>query len=166
MPTTTLSQHAITNLGPLTTVFTAPPACATRSPALYLAGEYYQPPDRRIAPLWPQKCDYQALSDCFPSGSTLDEIWTSASSLGFPGAKTIAYFSPASLCPDAHTTVGVAAKNSDGEVKVSGVFLPPVVTNPVTMNPDEPIDFVRNLLINVFVDALDKDETAVICCPK
>ncbi|GKT94408.1 hypothetical protein CT0861_11905 [Colletotrichum tofieldiae] len=167
MPVTELSQHPITNLGPLTAVFTAPSACATRSPDLYLA--FRSAFSDRAQPIGPKKCEYNPLSDCFPSGSALDAAYTSASSLGFAGAPSIAYFSPASVCPDSHTTAGVAVKNSNGEVSSAGVFKPPVMDVPMGSEPEGSPFAGRignNPILNVLAEALDNGETAVICCPK
>ncbi|KZL85881.1 hypothetical protein CI238_11165 [Colletotrichum incanum] len=167
MPVTELSQHPITNLGPLTTVFTPPSACATRSPALYLALESAF--TDRVQAFNPKKCEYNPLGDCFPSGSALDAAYTSASSLGFPGAPSIQYFSPASVCPDSYTTAGVAAKNSNGEVSSIGVFKPPVMDSPIGSEREgSPFAGIigSNPILNVLAEALDNGETAVICCPK
>ncbi|GKT44336.1 uncharacterized protein ColSpa_04517 [Colletotrichum spaethianum] len=168
MPVTELSQHPLTNLGPLTTVFTAPSACATRSPDLYLAFESAF--TDRVQPFFPKRCEYNPLSNCFPSGSALDASYTSASSLGFPGGQAIAYFSPASICPEAYTTAGVAAKNSNGEVSSAGVFSPPVVEVPIGSQPEGrgPLAGIigSNPILNVLTEALDNGEIAVICCPR
>ncbi|OBR03347.1 LPXTG-domain-containing protein [Colletotrichum higginsianum IMI 349063] len=169
MPVTELSQHPIVNLGPLTSVFTAPASCTTRPPVLYLAIKDGYPD--RASPFFPKECDpYEPLGDCFPSGAALDDAYESASSLGFPGAGTINYFSPASACPDSYTTAGVAAKNDRGEITSSaGVFEPPVVDIPAGSGSEgSPLEGIigGNPIFNVLAEALEDGETAVICCPE
>lgn len=161
MPTVTeLSQHPIINVGPLTTAFTAPTSCATASPHLHLALHSAYPD--RVSPFYSQKCEYAEHGDCFPSGKALDDAYSSDLSTGFNSAATIHYFSPASVCPDAYTTVGVAAKNSDGDISSSGLFVPPVVT--VAISAGQILG--SNPMVNVLMEALDPNETAVVCCPR
>ncbi|TIC98786.1 hypothetical protein CH35J_005033 [Colletotrichum higginsianum] len=156
---TTLSQYAISNIGPLTTVFTAPPACATQSKDFVL-GVKYPDSHQNPEPRWAQSCSFASLGECYPSGKALDDAWTSQESEnGFTDAGKMAYFSPASQCPEGHVTVGVAAKNEAGQISSSGIFVPPVTDWPGGYLPFNPH-------INVFMEALDNGETAVVCCPE
>ncbi|KXH33289.1 hypothetical protein CSIM01_03203 [Colletotrichum simmondsii] len=160
MPLTELSQHAITNVGPLTTTFTAPSSCATSSPSLWLAAESAF--TDRVQPFFRQKCEGSVYGDCFPSGTVFDQLRSEASST--VGAGTIAYFSPASVCPDQYTTAGVAAKNAEGTISSSGVFVPPIVSVPFGSGyMSDRLGY--NPIVNVLMEALDSNETAVICCP-
>ncbi|KAK2771264.1 hypothetical protein CKAH01_14413 [Colletotrichum kahawae] len=164
MPTATAtSQYAITNVGPLTTVFTTPTACATASPDLYLAisGAWGRGTDR-VAAFYKQKCDQAALGECFPSGNELDDAYSAASTEANTDRATIAYFSPASQCPDSYTTAGSAHRGSDGNVTSSGIFVPPVVTS--GLRDGGLIGY--NPPLNVLMEVLDEDETAVVCCPE
>ncbi|KAI8180455.1 hypothetical protein K4K58_004055 [Colletotrichum sp. SAR11_239] len=161
MPTATAtSQFAITNVGPLTTVFTTPTSCATASPDLFLAisGGWG---NERVAAYYKQNCEYSALGECFPSGKELDDAFSAASTETNTNHATIAYFSPASQCPDSYTTAGSAHRGSDGNVTSSGVFVPPVVTN--GLRSGGLIGY--NPPLNLLMEALDEDETAVVCCP-
>ncbi|KAK1671857.1 hypothetical protein BDP55DRAFT_731933 [Colletotrichum godetiae] len=162
MPLTELSQHAITNLGPLTTAFTAPASCATSSLGLYLAFESAFPD--RVQPFYRQKCEVPDYGECFPSGAVFDDMRSAAITGRSDRAGTIAYFSPASSCPDQYTTAGVAAKNAEGAVSSSGVFVPPFVRVPFGSGHMSD-RLVANPLVNVFMEALDRNETAVVCCP-
>ncbi|KAF4878937.1 hypothetical protein CGCSCA1_v001707 [Colletotrichum siamense] len=158
---TQLSQYVFSNAGPMTTVWTPPTSCATPSPQLYIAYN-----DSGIVfPQWAQKCEIHDFGDCYPSGKAIDSAWSSASSASandIANAGTIYYFSPASACPQGYTTAGVAAKNGAGDVSSSGVFVPPVVTDPafrdnfLSWNPPN----------NVLMEALEDGETAVVCCPE
>ncbi|TDZ24524.1 hypothetical protein Cob_v002399 [Colletotrichum orbiculare MAFF 240422] len=162
MPTSTLSQYAINNVGPLTTVFTAPESCVTPPPDLHLAFSQTGVSEANFTnPFWRKTCGPALYGDCYPSGSQIDAAWASASEKGFSDFYTIDYFSPASACPDAYTTVGLAVKGANGEVESSGAFVPPVVTGPAFI-PHGPM---YNPPLNLLMEALEKGETAVMCCP-
>ncbi|KAF4817868.1 hypothetical protein CGCSCA5_v005597 [Colletotrichum siamense] len=162
MPTATLtSQYAITNIGPLTTVFTVPTACATRSPDLWLADQDRFVTDR-VAVHYKQSCGIASQGTCFPSGQKMDAAYSSASIKGNSVLPTIAYFSPASLCPDAYTTVGSAFRGDDGNITSSGVFAPPVV--PKTVFGGGTLG--QSPRLSVLMEVLEEGETAVLCCPE
>ncbi|KAJ0333770.1 hypothetical protein COL922a_010530 [Colletotrichum nupharicola] len=162
MPTaTTTSQFAITNVGPLTTAFTTPTSCATASPELYLAISGAWGSDR-VAAYYKQNCDVVKLGDCFPSGKELDEALSAASTKANNDRATIAYFSPASQCPDSYTTAGSAHRGGDGNITSSGVFVPPVMTS--GLRSGGLIGY--NPPLNVLMEVLDEDETAIVCCPE
>ncbi|KAF4830804.1 hypothetical protein CGCTS75_v005691 [Colletotrichum tropicale] len=162
MPTATAtSQYAITNVGPLTTVFTTPTSCATASPDLYLANTGAWG-DNRLAGEFKQNCDAVVLGECFPSGKELDDAFSAARTEGNNDIGTILYFSPASQCPESYTTAGSAHRGSDGKVTSSGAFVPPVVTSDLR----KAVLLSYNPPLNVLMGILDEDETAVVCCPE
>ncbi|KAL0932782.1 uncharacterized protein CTRU02_211745 [Colletotrichum truncatum] len=163
MPTvTSTSQVAITNIGPLTTVFTAPASCATASPNLWLAITQDEFPSR-VAPFYKRDCIVPKLGECYASGKKLDDAYASVQSVGTSDIGTIAYFSPASACPDSHTTVGVASKGNDGNITSSGIFMPTAVAS---SEDSRRLLFGQNPPLNLLMQVLDKNETAVICCPQ
>ncbi|KAF9878293.1 hypothetical protein CkaCkLH20_04331 [Colletotrichum karsti] len=163
MPTaTSTDQYAITNLGPLTTVFTPPASCVTAAPSgpnLWLAVRNAFGDDR-VAANYKKECGVASQGDCFPSGSQIDEAYSSATAKGISVAGTIDYFSPASACPDSYTTAGVASRVNGSVVSSSGIFVPPAVTVRNGGN------IVQNPPLNVLMQVLDEGETAVICCPQ
>ncbi|GKT59707.1 hypothetical protein ColTof4_10931 [Colletotrichum tofieldiae] len=163
MPTAThLSQLGISNIGPLTTVFTAPAACATSAHPLWLGYTFEDSGPRQLGLSYLQNCDYYPLGECYPYGSALDESYSSAPDAGRrTDFGTIAYFSPASQCPDGHTTAGVVAKNDAGQVSSSGAY-----STPFANFEGEPLWLPRNPPVNVFIEALDNGETAILCCPE
>lgn len=163
MPTATAittSDVVFTNLGPLTTVFTAPASCSTREPDLYLG---WTEGDRIGGMRGRRFCDdieAPPLGDCWPSGSIVDAAHTSIINNGGYVNGRIHYFSPASQCPSDYITVGIAAKDDEGSLSTSGAFVPPVVTG-------YPPYYGFNPVNNIFMqEVLDKGETAVVCCPK
>ncbi|KAI9170585.1 hypothetical protein HJFPF1_00053 [Paramyrothecium foliicola] len=150
MPSSTaLYNIDFVNLGPLTTTYTAPAACAT-SNNIAMA--------RLGSPGFPrlfEKCDLPTYGDCVPNGRELDEDEAERYETHGQG-RAIYYHQPASICPDAWTTAGVAAKGSDGKVSSSGIYVPP---SDLTELPGS------NPTPNIFMEALNPGETAVVCCP-
>lgn len=104
MPHSTYLRYTLHNLGPLTTVFTAPPECtnlASESDAHYIYGNFgYQPgPHPRGA----VACTSRTVGDeCQPNGSKRDEIEGRGADLFLYG---IPYYSPGLQCPANWTTV-------------------------------------------------------------
>lgn len=92
----------------------------------------------------------------------MDAAYSSASIKGNSVLPTIAYFSPASLCPDAYTTVGSAFRGDDGNITSSGVFAPPVV--PKTVFGGGTLG--QSPRLSVLMEVLEEGETAVLCCPE
>ncbi|TDZ14281.1 hypothetical protein Cob_v012820 [Colletotrichum orbiculare MAFF 240422] len=144
MPTSELSQIVFSNIGPLTTVFTAPSACATPTAPVRLGYKADDSGDETWGSFrWSNNCDDIPLGDCHASGSLLDAQFSDyLTKGGITGMGNLGYFSPASQCPDGHTTAGVASKGADGK----DAFL---IMNPVA---------------NVFMEALEEGERAVVCC--
>lgn len=116
----------------------------------------------RVAAYYKQNCDVSKLGECFPSGKELDDALSAASTKANNDRATIAYFSPASQCPDSYTTAGSAHRGSDGNVTSSGVFVPPVVTS--GLRSGGLIGY--NPPLNVLMEVLDEDEIAIVCCPE
>ncbi|KAI1506267.1 hypothetical protein F5X99DRAFT_128994 [Biscogniauxia marginata] len=156
---------AVTNLGPLTTTFTAAPSCATASNAVYFANtnDAYAYRGRPTCSLVPYG------NDCYPSGEELDSL---ISDIYFTPTQGFAhYFSPGIACPSGWTTAGAvahvtatpAAGSSDGDdaFSRSGVFT------------EDPWGWYREYTADeavlpkalVYLDALDAAETLAYCCP-
>ena len=159
MPTaTSISQFALTNWGPLTTAFTADPACATSTGILQVGlrnppGDGIENPD----------CALSTVGSCFPSGTKLDQLASSV--FTEVGHFAIAYFSPGLVCPSGWTTAGAVVKSADGSVSTSGIFAAPPGFTATGRNSDfdGPI---FNPIHNVFTAAIDPGETAIACCPR
>jgi hypothetical protein len=154
MPATSTSGYTLTNIGPLTTTFTAPASCATA----------YQ---IRIAPVddpanflgLAADCNYLAPDDCHPYGSVLNSIVSSARVANPISANILEYQSPGLVCPSGWATVGAATKLSPTSTSISGALN---VSGEVPNNVSE---FFPPYL-DVFLDALDPSETAIACCPR
>lgn len=121
-PTSTQYYNILfTNLGPLTSTFTAPSSCATVNTDNVLFVQRSQQP----APLGKPKCldNYWSKGDCIPSGTDIDN-WVMSSETAtvsekYQGAQL--YHSPGIACPEGWNTVGLIAKNN-GTMTVSGYF--------------------------------------------
>jgi hypothetical protein len=153
MPTvTSLSGYSLTNLGPLTTTFTAPASCSTAY-------------DIDVASIglnlgWVADCSYMVPDDCYPYGSAIDPI-NSAIQKGNPAAdNVIGYQSPGLICPSGWTTAGVATKLNPTSTITSGTGF----NTSGWIDPKFPEFFPQYL--DVLLDALDPNETAIACCPR
>ncbi|KXJ94789.1 hypothetical protein Micbo1qcDRAFT_202601 [Microdochium bolleyi] len=157
MPVSTvLSQATFTNLGPLTTTYTAPASCYT--PTNVYLGWKLQP--QFLA--WGQDCaalPYPPASDCIPEGSVWDADLGSETT-----TNHFFYHSPGIVCPKSWTTAGVAFRIGEGALNTTGVFNPTPTSIPpgVDYSPGSPI---INPLWNIGLENLDADETMVACCP-
>ncbi|KAM0261904.1 hypothetical protein ACHAPA_009530 [Fusarium lateritium] len=154
MPTATgYFGVVITNLGPLTTTYTAPSSCltATTDHIQYaLAGslEYV---------IGSPKCTADPLGKCVPSGSVVDsmvdERFGRQSGQGFQY-----YHSPGIYCPHGWTTAAVLAHGQKtGSDERSGFFTATARGNwskPQGMAPDDE-----------WLNILDPSETLAYCCP-
>lgn len=90
---TSLPGLSLSNLGPLTTTYTAPASCATQAVQTVLV--YKDVPGALFMDL---SCDKDVSYDgCFPSGSAFDKQDTR--SIITPGITTLLYYSPATACP-------------------------------------------------------------------
>ncbi|KAK0741417.1 hypothetical protein B0T18DRAFT_331383 [Schizothecium vesticola] len=157
MPTATvISQYSLTNWGPLTTAFSANAACATPSIS-------YWAPRTALGAGLAEKCVVPtAGAQCYPSGSQLDAVASSAFSSA--GYFVMGYFSPGLVCPSGWKTVGAAARASDGSISASGIFIAPTPTSGQTA-ATVAAAAVFNPPVNAFTAAIDAGETAAACCP-
>jgi hypothetical protein len=153
MPTSSvLSEFTFTNLGPLTTTWTAPASCATSTDVVRigltrLPGEAF----------YDASCQVREYS-CVPTGESADPAL--ATNLDPTNLFQEAYFSPGLYCPSGWTTAGLASRNGTASVTWSGLFsptaaIPTTVDGPIFNNPE-----------NVLMQLLDPSETAMICCPR
>jgi len=157
MPSATrVSEYALTNFGPLTSVFTPDAACATSTGILQLAAKQ-SPYDLAFN----VDCNVPTVgAKCFPSGSQLDARVSTV--FKNPGDNFLGYFSPGVVCPSGWNTVGVAAKGNDGKVSTSGIFDRPKDLGATPTPTGLPL---FNPPLNAFTAALDPGETAAVCCP-
>ncbi|CAM1503478.1 Fc.00g010690.m01.CDS01 [Cosmosporella sp. VM-42] len=159
MPSTEFFGYTVTNVGPLTTTFTAEASCATATQyqAVAYADNFVTRQAGRLV------CPYPTLGNCYPSGEVFDDIGSKASkSLGqgyFP------YFSPASLCPSGWTTAGVLA--SAGESNSASMSAAGIFTEDLWPYDNEGAQFAAAALpaATIFANILDPSETLVWCCP-
>jgi len=154
---TSVPQFSLTNLGPLTTTFTADAACATSG------GTQIGLQSPAGAALFPTECTVSTLGPCFPSGSKVDA--RASSIFSQVGNFAIHYFSPGIVCPSGWSTAGVVVKSADGSVSTSGIFEAPAALK--ASKPAEELGLNRlfNPVVNVFTAAIDPGETGVVCCP-
>jgi len=148
MPASTVvGSLTFTNLGPLTTTFTAPAACYTPT-SIGLA-----PTRQPGAVYYESTCASQGYKagTCLPAGSIMDDNFAQTT------ATYEQYFSPGVVCPDTWTTVGVAARQGEGTaISATGLFAPTeFITRPPPQNPGW----------NVAMQNLAISETVVACCP-
>lgn len=104
--------YLFSNLGPLTTTYTAPKACETvdTDRVLFVEKERGRGQLEQGQP----KCwDHWPLSSCIPSGTAIDN-WvesTITADTGYPNHNgAVFYHSPGIHCPSGWTTVGMIAK--------------------------------------------------------
>ncbi|KAM0282816.1 hypothetical protein ACHAQH_002820 [Verticillium albo-atrum] len=166
MPSSVVGLLSLTNLGPLTTTFTAPEACATNFPGFSGAALSFRPD-------WAQagvsKCgeELKSVGECLPYGDQLDGFRAEATSTTEPTSTTearflVPYYSPGYHCPSGWETAGVAAMDN-GTASITGAFAPKFTD---TDDNGEPVTFPPyNFFANVITSALDAQETAVLCCP-
>ncbi|KAK2729463.1 hypothetical protein CKAH01_10146 [Colletotrichum kahawae] len=171
MPTSTISQIALVNIGPLTTTWTAPSACATITNPPYLAQSYQAAAG---IPYWTEDCAALLTDDpfneCVPSGTKMNEDW--ASRKDNPMIDNVVYYhSPGTICPSNWTTVGVAARGDGTSYSLDGIYADPTftliesnsrTTHTVTQSGAQPR---MQPVVNMFMSALEPRETAVACCP-
>ena len=153
--------YTITNVGPLTTTFTAAASCATATEYLAVAGaeDYVTQQAGRF------ECSFPSQgTKCYPSGEVFNDIYSKGSkSLG---QGYIPYFSPASLCPSGWTTVGVLASagaSNSASTSATGIF-----TQDLWPYDNDGVRIAAAALpaANIFANVLDPAETLVWCCPR
>lgn len=166
MPTPTLSQSTFINLGPLTTTWTAPAACATitRPPALARRN------DGRIGvPFYQQTCDINAdpYNDCIPSGREMNSIYSTRRN--DPARNNVNfYYSPANQCPSGWSTVGFGVRAETSFLSLSGVFANPTLTLDygTSTRLNSQVTIALEPSPNFFMSAMEPQETAIMCCPR
>ncbi|KAF5563163.1 hypothetical protein FNAPI_2791 [Fusarium napiforme] len=137
------------NLGPLTTTFTAPSACAT--------GTDHHVIVNGSAPneFWGQPtCGIKDRGSCMPNGKSYDSLRSVTTPLD---RVWYHYYSPGIACPSGWTTAGNLVKDGDSSLSASGVFSRPLRTATFEAQPLEPSDFWGQIM-NV-------SETIALCCP-
>lgn len=114
---TTYFGVLFTNLGPLTTTYTAPLSCETVNTNRVIFVD-------KSMDLWvegkPECYGYWTAGDCIPSGTDIDnwvEVARTATTKKNAGAYW--YHSPGIACPQGWTTVGMIAKDNE-TMSVSG----------------------------------------------
>lgn len=144
MPTvTSFGFAALTNIGPLTSVYTPPAACST-IPVEPFVGTAI---DDGFKPGAYVFCTRQNRQDCFPSGKARAEALKHAVGEVHP---VLPYYSPAHQCPSGWTTVGALAPKTG----TSGIF----TTKDGQDGPHGMAEFANSVLA--------PDETMLLCCPK
>jgi hypothetical protein len=155
MPTaTSLSGYSLTNNGPLTTTFTAPASCSTAYETML--GAATDPTFLQ----WEAQCEWLPPADCNPSGSAIQSIDSSAEGGNPTAGMIIVYHSPGLVCPSGWATVGAAAKLNPTSTSISGAF---------NQSAAIPTDYQSGFFepeLDVFLEALDPGEIAVVCCPR
>lgn len=74
----------------------------------------------------------------------------------------IVYHSPGLYCPSGWTTAGVAQRAGDGALSTSGIFTE--LSKALSIAEKQDLRF--NPDMNLLLGALDKGETAAVCCPR
>lgn len=144
MPTSSVYGFlTLTNLGPVTTVYTPPPACSTIPPDPGVARSI----DDDDLGGYDIFCGVPYRQECFPSGKARATIFKDRMR---EYHQVLPYYSPAPACPSGWTTIGTQAPKTNG----SGIFT-------TTYSPG-----VRNGLAQLVDDVLAPDETMVACCPR
>ncbi|CAK7201144.1 hypothetical protein SEUCBS139899_003846 [Sporothrix eucalyptigena] len=155
MPTaTTLSGFTLSNVGPLTTTFTAPASCLTDYVVLGVATV-------PTAIEWYVTCGYLPPTDCSPDGAVVQSIVKDGEHDPEAG-RTLLYNSPGIQCPAGWETVGQAAKYTSGgttSTSTSGAF------NVSDILPSRTAEIFNIPGAALLVEALEVGETAALCCP-
>lgn len=150
--------------GPLTTTYTAPPACSTDFEYIYI-GQNIVDSYLSVSSVYLQgaACDQTVptVGSCLPSGAKLDEAYSSIDTDIVQTGSTLGYYSPGMVCPSGWQTVGVATKTEGGSITSSGPgFAPPT--------PVEDMDssYIYNVGPNVLLAGMDEGDAAILCCPR
>ncbi|KAF5571391.1 hypothetical protein FPHYL_508 [Fusarium phyllophilum] len=150
MPTSTeFFGTAAHNLGPLTTTFSAPSACATGTDHHVIVN------GSAPSEVWGQPtCGWEDRGSCIPNGKSYDSLRSMTTPLD---RVWYHYYSPGIACPSGWTTAGNIVKDEDSSLSASGVFSRPVRSDTFEAQPLEPSDFWGQIM-NV-------SETIALCCP-
>ncbi|VUC28781.1 unnamed protein product [Clonostachys rosea] len=154
MPSSEFFGYTLSNIGPLTTTFTAPSSCATKSDNLAWYSQYDTTTtglrDRYIG----GSCEDAALGACRPSGEAIDKIISASPT----PSSLMLYHSPGIACPSGWTTAGTL--KGGPEPTGSGIF------NQDALKPWGNESAYQVILIpQLFANALDADEIMALCCP-
>ncbi|RTE83933.1 hypothetical protein BHE90_001520 [Fusarium euwallaceae] len=142
--------YTITNLGPLTTTYTAPAECATATENI----QFIQADLPWVPAAWGYpSCVPGDYGKCIPSGDAYDKLakehYYTWQQEFFP------YYSPGLVCPKGWTTAGEYAKSKGTPTK-----------GMLTAQPDWNITEPAFLpLTSVWTSVLEDSETLVYCCP-
>lgn len=150
---TTFSGYVFSNVGPLTTTFTAPASCATS----FETGLAWPEVPKAV---YPVDCEYTPTGECYPGGAAYTSIQAGARGGDPRGGYTIAYNSPGTVCPFGWETVGTAEKPNPTSNVATGPFN---ISDILHVAPDW--QFVQPPM-DVFRSALGPSDTAVACCPR
>ncbi|KAJ4250172.1 hypothetical protein NW762_011987 [Fusarium torreyae] len=147
--------YTVTNLGPLTTTYTPPPACTTETTDHVIFANKTSLEFQFGAPT----CGIQSVGKCFPSGAAYDDFLNNYWKSPKQGSQN--YFSPGVVCPKGWTTAGTLAHgDKTGSAERSGLF---------TKDPWEnyPSEYAKHQLApdSIWLDILDPSETLAYCCP-
>lgn len=170
MPTATaFFGQVVTNLGPLTTTYTAPSSCATNG--VNILQEYRTPGHRKANNfgLVDGKCTFESWGDYIPSAKAYDD--TVAAYTDSPQGF-IPIYSPGLYCPSGWTTAGTAVGSSkptgssvhDTPANASGIFTQDPWPYPQSSDIDAPAAPLP--LVKALLDVIDGSETVIWCCPK
>ncbi|KAG8160443.1 hypothetical protein KVR01_009979 [Diaporthe batatas] len=165
MHSTLVSGWTLTNLGPLTTTYTAPPSCSTEYSSIRIGGTHVD--EQNITQVYyvGDVCDQPpvpSIGSCLPSGAKLDEHYSTIDFRQVPLNTTCAYYSPGLMCPSGWETVGGATKAEGGSITSSG----PGFARPSGDGGDvSDLKYVNNVGSNVILAAMDDGDEAILCCP-
>ncbi|KAJ4187501.1 hypothetical protein NW755_006993 [Fusarium falciforme] len=151
MPTTTeYLGYTITNLGPLTTTYTAPTECATATDNI----QFVQADLPWIPGAWGYpSCIPGDYGKCIPSGDAYDKLAKEHAYTWQQGF--FPYYSPGLVCPKGWTTAGEYAKSKG--TPTEGML---------TVQPENSITEPQMLaLTSIWTSVLEDSETLVYCCP-
>ncbi|KAM5354535.1 hypothetical protein ACJ41O_001182 [Fusarium nematophilum] len=153
---TSFFGHTITNLGPLTTTYTAPTSCATATDGIIFGHPLYP----FMAGGFPS-CDPGNFSDCIPSGDAFDKL--SREQAYWAEQRFIHYYSPGLACPEGWTTAGTMNK-ADGTVGASGMLSMTPLETPTGSDEDE---YLLGYLAvpQIWQEVLEEGEKLAYCCP-
>lgn len=138
------------NLGPLTTTFSAPSACATGTDHHVIVNA--SEPEM----VWGYPtCGFQDRGSCMPSGKSYDSL----RSVTIPLNRAwYHYYSPGIACPSGWTTAGTMIKEGESSLSVSGVFSSRIQASTTGAVQLEPADF--------WAEIMNVSETIAYCCPR
>ncbi|KAI1011850.1 hypothetical protein LB503_004340 [Fusarium chuoi] len=137
------------NLGPLTTTFSAPSACATGNDHHVIVNG--SKPDE----VWGHPtCGFKDRGSCLPSGKSYDSLASVTTPLN---RAWNFYYSPGIACPSGWTTAGTMIKEGESSLSVSGVFSSTLQASSTGAIDLEPADW--------WAEIMNVSETIAYCCP-